>query len=146
MEKNVRHRCRGAGRVRLLLNSPPRRKGGAGRQAQILWLVSLAGHAGASRRANRDRLYGRRAALSLGYGSSRAQIDQRPVAQEKSRRAALNAPSGTKHGYLALWERPGRATNPCSSRAKPGRAKYKSSASSWRGLIVDPGGAPAPPG
>jgi hypothetical protein len=37
------------------------------------------------------------------------------------------------------------AQNPRSNRPKAGSATNKSSASSWRGLVVDPGGAPAPP-
>jgi hypothetical protein len=92
--------------------------GGAPKSANPMAPHPLPDTAGASRRATCGDLADGRAALSLGTPLE-TRGDGSPSFRSQSRRAQIGQ--------------------------RPIAQQIKSSASSWRGLIVDPGGAPAPP-
>ena len=79
------------------------------------------------------RFFGRRAALSLGCGSLFLRYRASPYLSAKENRRTV--PSGS--------QAPARLH--CASCPEGDSAKNKSSACSRQGLVVDPGGAPAPP-
>jgi hypothetical protein len=117
-KKNKRYRLAGL---------EPARGGGGGapKSANPMVPRSLPIAAGASRRARSGDLATRGPRFRLGA--------ERPVAEERT-------------AATRLWRRISLGASILrSSRAKPGSAKYKSSASSWQGFLVSPGGAPLPP-